>query len=85
MCTHTLDLFLQVNELSHPSSTQVEEIIQQLVHNILRRFFQDKLANENAQEGNDELFDVIGTSRDNLAKLLFWCVISLLLMDFWCY
>lgn len=64
-----------VNELSHPSSTQVEEIIQQLVHNILRRFFQDKLANENAQEGKDELFDAIGTSRDNLAKLLFWCML----------
>ncbi|KAI6671234.1 hypothetical protein NL676_006119 [Syzygium grande] len=64
-----------VNELSHPSSTQVEEIIQQLVHNILRRFFQDKLANENAQEGNDELFDEIGTSRDNLARLLFWCML----------
>ncbi|KAK3410131.1 hypothetical protein EUGRSUZ_J02163 [Eucalyptus grandis] len=61
-----------VNELSHPSSTQVEEIIQQLVQNILRKFLKDKMANENAQEGNDELFDVIGTSRDNLAKLLFW-------------
>lgn len=64
-----------VNELSHPSSTQVEEIIQQLVQNILRKFLKDKMANENAQEGNDELFDVIGTSRDNLAKLLFWCML----------
>lgn len=72
-------------ELSRPSSLEVEDIIHQLVQNILHRFFKDETASdfmvdsvkagtENCPDGDDELCDAIGTSRDYLAKLLFWLV-----------
>ncbi|KAL0014200.1 hypothetical protein SO802_001269 [Lithocarpus litseifolius] len=75
-----------VVELSRPSSLEVEDIIHQLVQNILHRFFKDetpsdfmvdsvKAGTENRPDGDDELCDTIGTSRDYLAKLLFWCML----------
>ena len=75
-----------VAELSRPSSIEVEDIIHQLVQNILGRFFGDDVsANflEQSVEGNvdnhldssDEFNDTVGTSRDYLAKLLFWCML----------
>ncbi|KAI4375309.1 hypothetical protein MLD38_013193 [Melastoma candidum] len=64
-----------VNELSHPSSVEVEEIIRQLVSNILKRFFEEDERCDHCPEGSDELHDLISTSRDNLAKLLFWCML----------
>ncbi|XP_057736784.1 uncharacterized protein LOC130954064 [Arachis stenosperma] len=75
-----------VAELSRPSSIEVEDIIHQLVQNILGRFFGDDVsANflEQSVEGNvdnhldssDEFSDTVGTSRDYLAKLLFWCML----------
>lgn len=74
-----------MTELSRPSSLEVEDIIHQLVQNILHRFFKDettsdftvdsvKAGTENRPDGDDELCDTIGTSRDYLAKLLFWLV-----------
>ena len=78
------DLFQQVTELSRPSSLEVEDIIHQLAQNVLRRFFKDETTSDymgdsvnvgtkNHPDG-DELCDSIGTSRDYLAKLLFWLV-----------
>lgn len=74
-----------MTELSRPSSLEVEDIIHQLVQNILRRFFVDDGSSsfmEQSVEGNvdnragsgDELSNTIATSRDYLAKLLFWLV-----------
>lgn len=72
----------QVTELSRPSSIEVEDIIHQLVQNILSRFFVDDASSNFMEEGNignppengDEFSDTVGTSRDYLAKLLFWLV-----------
>ncbi|EXB47722.1 hypothetical protein L484_010508 [Morus notabilis] len=75
-----------VTELSKPSSIEVEEIIHQLVQNTSQRFFKDDgEANfmgesvpgnrENFPVVNDESCNTIGTSRDYLAKLLFWCML----------
>ncbi|KAI4347651.1 hypothetical protein L6164_008443 [Bauhinia variegata] len=75
-----------VNELSRPSSIEVEDIIYQLVQNILRRFFGDETSSnftEQSVKGNmdshpddsDDFCDTVGTSRDYLAKLLFWCML----------
>jgi len=75
----------QVTELSRPSSVEVEDIIHQLVQNILRRFFVDDAGSnitEQSVEGNmdnhsdsgEEFSDTVATSRDYLAKLLFWLV-----------
>lgn len=75
-----------VTELSSPSSLEVEEIIRQLVQNVLRGFFKDertsdfvrdsiKGSTENHLDGDDELCSTVGTSRDYLAKLLFWCML----------
>ncbi|XVF58160.1 hypothetical protein PTKIN_Ptkin07bG0041000 [Pterospermum kingtungense] len=71
-----------VTELSQPSSVQVEEIIHQLVQNILQRFFKDELMRDsgivntgNHQDAADENCGTVGTSRDYLAKLLFWCML----------
>lgn len=75
-----------VSELSRPSSVEVEDIIHQLVQNILRRFFKDEPSSnfmgnsalpntENHKDGADEFCDTMGTSRDYLAKLLFWCML----------
>lgn len=73
-----------MTELSRPSSLEVEDIIHQLVQNILRRFFVDDASSsfmEQSVEGNvdnrtdsDELSNTVATSRDYLAKLLFWLV-----------
>lgn len=74
-----------MTELSRPSSVEVEDIIHQLVQNILSRFFVDDASGsfmEQSVEGNidnhpdngDEFSDTVGTSRDYLAKLLFWLV-----------
>ncbi|KAK9925192.1 hypothetical protein M0R45_033524 [Rubus argutus] len=75
-----------VTELSRPSSLEVEEIIHQLVQNIMQRFFKDGDSSEfeedlvegnieNVLDSNGELCDTVGTSRDYLAKLLFWCML----------
>ncbi|MCD7451234.1 hypothetical protein HAX54_010250 [Datura stramonium] len=74
-----------VTEISRPSSFEVEEIIKELTQNILQRFFkEDDVNNEedpnfsgvkNCQSTDAELCDSIGTSRDYLAKLLFWCML----------
>ncbi|GKV08611.1 hypothetical protein SLEP1_g20219 [Rubroshorea leprosula] len=75
-----------VTELSQPSSLEVEEITHQLVQNIVHRFFKDEVTSnfrgetitenmENHQDADDENFGTIGTSRDYLAKLLFWCML----------
>lgn len=78
----------QVTELSRPSSAEVEEIIQHLVQSILHRFFKDETAGflEDSAIGkpcshpavNVEHCDNIETSRDYLAKLLFWYFIGYL-------
>lgn len=75
-----------VTELSKPSSIEVEEIIHRLVQNISQRFFKDDGDSnfmgesvtgnrENLPDGDDESCDTIDTSRDYLAKLLFWCML----------
>lgn len=74
-----------VTELSQPSSSEVEEIIQQLVQNILQKFFKDDTASffedsaigktDSCTDDNAEHCDAIETSRDYLAKLLFWCML----------
>ncbi|XP_061365616.1 uncharacterized protein LOC133308896 [Gastrolobium bilobum] len=75
-----------VTELSRPSSIEVEDIINQLVQNILRRFFVDDASSnfmeqsvagniDNHPERGDGFSDTVGTSRDYLAKLLFWCML----------
>lgn len=75
-----------VTEMSRPSSVEVEDIIHQLVQNILRRFFVDDASSdfmEQSVEGNidyhpdngDDTSDTVATSRDYLAKLLFWCML----------
>ncbi|OMO52729.1 hypothetical protein COLO4_37021 [Corchorus olitorius] len=79
-----------VAELSQPSSVQVEEIIHQLVQNILQRFFKDELASDfirdsgiankgSHQDPTDENSGTFGTSRDYLAKLLFWYAVFLVI------
>lgn len=76
---------LQVNEISRPSSPEVEEIIQQLVQNVLQMFFKEDTMTkhtvgfhagdgESCGDGYDESCDRISTPRDYLAKLLFWYV-----------
>ncbi|KAL5720351.1 hypothetical protein ACHQM5_008467 [Ranunculus cassubicifolius] len=75
-----------VNELSRPSSLEVEEIINELVQNVLQRLFKDSSASgfladpiigkvEEFPDSAVELCDTINTSRDYLAKLLFWCML----------
>lgn len=80
----SVDTLLQVTELSRPSSPEVEEIIHQLAQNALRIFFKDEVTTpdyeedtalssmQNYDDTDKELSDTIGTSRDYLAKLLFW-------------
>ncbi|CAN1726165.1 hypothetical protein LINPERHAP1_LOCUS391 [Linum perenne] len=74
-----------VKELSRPSSIEVEDIIHQLVQNTVLRLFKDEPTSSfmgnsmmsspaNYQTNADELCTTIGTSRDYLAKLLFWLV-----------
>ncbi|XP_068648624.1 uncharacterized protein [Aristolochia californica] len=76
-----------VTELSRPSSSEVEEIIQQLVRNIIQKFFvgdrssgflEDSVIekSESYSDNDDiEICAAIKTSRDYLAKLLFWCML----------
>eukprot|EP00262_Sarcandra_glabra_P017570 TRINITY_DN6052_c1_g1_i1.p1 TRINITY_DN6052_c1_g1~~TRINITY_DN6052_c1_g1_i1.p1 ORF type:complete len:371 (-),score=50.68 TRINITY_DN6052_c1_g1_i1:69-1181(-) len=75
-----------VTELSRPSSPEVEEIIQQLVQNILQKLFKDDTPSDFLEDSvigktlkypvdDVEHCDAIGTSRDYLAKLLFWCML----------
>lgn len=84
-----------VTELSRPSSPEVEEVIHQLAQNTLQRFFKEEIPSGFMEEESigsainynnaDEHSDTIGTSRDYLAKLLFWFVFSrafLLLQSF---
>jgi len=79
--------------MSRPSSVEVEDIINQLVRNILRRFFVDDASSnvtEQSVEGNmdnhsdsgEEFSDTLATSRDYLAKLLFWLVYFIFIVLF---
>ena len=63
----------------------MEEIIHELVGNILQRFFKDDASStfnedssvadlEKLADVGSEFCDTVGTSRDYLAKLLFWLV-----------
>ncbi|KAK4272058.1 hypothetical protein QN277_020658 [Acacia crassicarpa] len=74
-----------VAELARPS-TGVEDIIHQLVQNILRRVTGDNANIKSVDlsmkrniddHTNDDkrLCDAVGTSRDYLARLLFWCML----------
>ncbi|GAU37098.1 hypothetical protein TSUD_278850 [Trifolium subterraneum] len=68
--------------MSRPSSVEVEDIIHQLVQNILRRFLLDDASSNFIEQSvedyhtdsDDEFSDTVATSRDYLAKLLFWSV-----------
>ncbi|GJY47889.1 hypothetical protein Tco_0437845 [Tanacetum coccineum] len=88
-----------VNELSKPSSPEVEEVIRELVQCTAKRFFKEETisdltkdsnveSQENHSNDDDGLCDTIGTSRDYLAKLLFWSVLLNLPVVFiqfpWC-
>lgn len=75
-----------VNELSRPSSSEVEEVIRELVQCTSRKFFKEEMTSdstgdldvgsqENYPNDNEYLCDTMGTSRDYLAKLLFWCML----------
>ncbi|XP_054802501.1 uncharacterized protein LOC129306141 isoform X2 [Prosopis cineraria] len=75
----------EVTELARPSAG-VEDIVHQLVQNISRRFIGDnanfKLVELSVERNIDDhsnddkrLCDTVGTSRDYLAKLLFWCML----------
>jgi uncharacterized membrane-anchored protein YhcB (DUF1043 family) len=66
-----------VNELSQPSSLEVEEIIQQLVQTIVLRLFKSDSTNDlTVQHCEENLKDeTFQASRDYLAKLLFWCML----------
>ncbi|XP_050225805.1 uncharacterized protein LOC126675240 [Mercurialis annua] len=75
-----------VSELSRPSSVEVDDIIHQLVQNLLLRLFKDNPTSifmgdtaiptpENHKHNGDPFCDSFGTSRDYLAKLLFWCML----------
>lgn len=76
-----------VFELSQPSSIEVKEVIHELVLNMLHRFFKDEAKAEamgnisigsnmkDHQGDGDERSDMFTTSRDYLAKLLFWCML----------
>ncbi|XP_068653164.1 uncharacterized protein [Aristolochia californica] len=76
-----------VTELSRPSSSEVEEIIQQLVQNVIQKFFGGErssgfladlvIEKSESCSDNDDIDScaAIKTSRDYLAKLLFWCML----------
>lgn len=65
-------------ELSKPSSFEVEEVIHQLAQNILQGFFKEEIDSESKQN-DTEYCQTVGTSRDYLAKLLFWLVYVIML------
>ncbi|XP_047318197.1 uncharacterized protein LOC124921717 [Impatiens glandulifera] len=60
-----------VTELSQPSSSEVEDIIRKLVQNILRQFYKEASL-RNAAETEELHNSITASSRDYLAKLLFW-------------
>ncbi|KFK25735.1 hypothetical protein AALP_AA8G152800 [Arabis alpina] len=72
-----------VTELSQLSSPEVEEIVSQLVQNVIQRIFEDQTTSSGfmqdsvmrAIEGSDGSGRKVDTSRDYLAKLLFWCML----------
>ncbi|XP_021749531.1 uncharacterized protein LOC110715276 [Chenopodium quinoa] len=75
-----------VSELSQPNSVEVKEVIHELVQNTIHRFFKDGPISKpiktptiasikDHQVGDSEGFEMITTSRDSLAKLLFWCML----------
>lgn len=75
-----------ITELSRPSSAEVEEVIHELSHNILVRICKEEIESDHEsdldlssaqdyQELDNEIYDVFCTSRDYLAKLLFWCML----------
>ncbi|XP_043724383.1 uncharacterized protein LOC122671310 [Telopea speciosissima] len=75
-----------VTELSRPSSSEVGKVTHELVQNILEKLLKDDTASgfledsviektENLPDGDIELCNTFGTSRDYLAKLLFWCML----------
>ncbi|VFQ73562.1 unnamed protein product [Cuscuta campestris] len=69
-----------VIELSKPSSCEVEEVTHELAQNILQLFFKDIEAEPGESisfraSTQDESHVTIETSRDYLAKLLFWCML----------
>ncbi|XP_047326391.1 uncharacterized protein LOC124930066 [Impatiens glandulifera] len=63
-----------VTELSQPSSSEVEDIIRKLVQNILRQFNKEASL-RNAAETEELHNSITASSRDYLAKLLFWCML----------
>ncbi|CAA7031356.1 unnamed protein product [Microthlaspi erraticum] len=71
-----------VTELSQLSSPEVEEIVSQLVQNVIQKIFEDQTSSAllrgsaiRATEGGDGTGRKVDTSRDYLAKLLFWCML----------
>lgn len=70
-----------VVELSKPSSCEVEEVTHELAQNILHLFFKEDIEAEPgesisfAASTENESGVTIETSRDYLAKLLFWCML----------
>lgn len=68
-----------MTELSQLSSPEVEEIVNQLVQNVLESIFEEQTTSNFMQnsgirttEGGDGTGRKVVTSRDYLAKLLFW-------------
>ncbi|KAL1205951.1 hypothetical protein V5N11_018029 [Cardamine amara subsp. amara] len=71
-----------VTQLSQLSSPEVEEIVNQLVQNVLQKLFEDQTTSNfmkdsviRTKEGGDGSGRKVDTSRDYLAKLLFWCML----------
>lgn len=75
-----------VIELSRPSSCEVEEVIHQLAQSALQKIFKDDITSEFSEDNpdpgsaencndNEAFHNTVGTSRDYLAKLLFWCMV----------
>lgn len=75
-----------VIELSQPSSVEVKEVIHELVQNTIQRFVKDDVTSEvirntsiesvmGHEAGGSESSEMFTTSRDYLAKLLFWCML----------
>ncbi|XP_056696501.1 uncharacterized protein [Spinacia oleracea] len=71
-----------VSELSQPNSVEVKEVIHELVQSTIYRFFKDDpiskpigiptIASIKEHQVGSESSEMITTSRDSLAKLLFW-------------
>lgn len=71
-----------VTELCQLSSPEVEEIVSQLVQNVIQRIFEDQATSAFMQDSvvrttasGDGAGRKVDTSRDYLAKLLFWCML----------